>query len=222
VLTFSGRATKAGADGVRLQAADGVLVLTSAALAPAGLFDQTPTVLAMRIVHADPELRCDLVVDELSAGAAETELTLPDTSRAPAWAGVTPPRGDWQHVGELSAQTISERAQWGISAVAHGTTPGAGEEAVRALRARIWGEADADLRGLPRGVAFAAHAFGFLPSSRPDGSAPGTPAEVVRVTQSGRWTRLAFARGHVLSRGPAVMGLTPVRGTGAQVERAEI
>src|SRR5690606_20553026 len=107
------------------------------------------------------------------------------------------------------------RAQWGISAVAHGSPEGAGEEAVRALRARIWGEPDEDLHGLPRGVAFAAQAFGFITPTREARSAHPLGAEQVRVTQSGRWTRLAFDRGHVLSRGPAVTGLTAVRETGA-------
>ncbi|BDZ38128.1 hypothetical protein [Microbacterium suwonense] len=212
VLTFSGRAAQAGADGVRIQASDGVLVLTSAALAPQSLFDQTPTILAMRIVRADPELSCDLVVDELTAGDVPAELLLPDTARAPAWAGVAPPRGGWQQVGVLPATIVADRAQWGISAVAHGSPDGAGEDAVRALRARIWGEADEDLQGLPRGVAFAAHAFGFLGSAGPAGQV--IAAEQVRVTESGRWTRLAFSRGHVLSRGPAVRGLTAVRQTG--------
>jgi len=208
VLTFSGRASKAGADGVRLQASGGVLALTAAALAPQGLFDHTPTILAMRIVHADPELQCDLVVESLGESAEPNELTLPDTALSPAWAGVAPPRGGWEARGELDAHIIAERAQWGISAVAHGSPGGAGEDAVRALRARIWGEPDEALHGLPRGVAFAAHAFGFI-----------SGAERVRITASGRWTRLAFARGHVLSRGPAVTGLTAVRETGPQIER---
>jgi hypothetical protein len=98
---------------------------------------------------------------------------------------------------------VAQRAQWGISAVARGATPGAGEEAVRVLRAAIWGEPDEALGGLPRGVAFAAHAFGFI-----------SGGETVPVTTSGRWTRLAFRRGHVLSRGPAASGLTAVRATG--------
>ncbi|MDT0157337.1 hypothetical protein Q9R19_06855 [Microbacterium sp. ARD32] len=203
VLTFAGRAAQAGADGVRLQAAGGVLALTAAALAPQGLFDQTPTILAMRIVQADPELRCDLVVESLTPSPEPAELLLPDTAVSPAWAGVAPPRGGWEHVGALPARVIAERAQWGISAVAHGSPVGAGEDAVRALRARIWGEPDEDLGGLPRGVAFAAHAFGFVAGG-----------EQVRVTASGRWTRLAFARGHVLSRGPVATGLTDVRATG--------
>ncbi|WP_295010997.1 hypothetical protein [uncultured Microbacterium sp.] len=202
-LTFVSRAARAGDEGVRLQAHDGVLAMTAAALAPQGLFDQTPTILAMRIVHADPELRCDIVIGELGATDDPRALALPDTGRSPAWAGVAPPRGGWERVGELGADIVAQRAQWGISAVAHGSPDGSGEEAVRALRAAIWGEPDADLLGLPRGVAFAAHAFGFI-----------SGAERVPVTASGRWTRLAFARGHVLSRGPAATGLTPVRVTG--------
>lgn len=205
VLTFVGRARQSSDEGVRLQAAGGVLALTAAALAPRGLFDQTPTVLAMRIVHADPELECDIVVDELTADDDPRRLILPETGRSPAWAGVAPPRSGWSRVGELSAATVARRAQWGIAAVAHGTAPGAGEDAVRALRAAIWGEPDDELAGLPRGVSFAAHAFGFVSGE-----------ETVPVTQSARWTRLAFRRGHVLSRGPMATGLTPVRTTGSQ------
>lgn len=204
VLTFLGRTSLISDEGVRLQGAGGILAVTAAALAPQGLFDQTPTILAMRIVRADPELECDIVVDELTADDEDDRmLKLPESGRSPAWAGVAPPRGGWEHTGTLLSATVAERAQWGIAAVAHGAVPGAGEEAVRALRARIWGEPDEDLAGLPRGVAFAAHAFGFISGE-----------ESVPVTTSGRWTRLGFARGHVLSRGPMVTGLTDVRGTG--------
>lgn len=204
VLTFVGRATRITDDGVRLQAANGVLALTTAALAPHGLFDSTPTVLAMRIVHADPELECDIVVDQLAATDDPLRLELPETGLSPAWAGIAPPRGDWAAASELPASVIAQRAQWGISAVARGATPGSGEEAVRALRAAIWGEPDEDLAGLPRGIAFAADALGFISGE-----------EQVPVMRSGRWTRLAFRRGHVLARGPVATGLTTVRGTGS-------
>lgn len=204
VLTFVGRAARISDEGVRLQAANGVLALTTAALAPHGLFDQTPTVLAMRIVHADPELQCDVVVADLAAGEVEGTLMFPDTGLSPAWAGIAPPRAGWEPMTTLPASLIAQRAQWGISAVARGATPGAGEEAVRALRAAIWGEPDEDLAGLPRGVAFAADALGFISGE-----------EQVPVTRSGRWTRLAFRRGHVLARGPVASGLTAVRGTRA-------
>lgn len=205
VLTFFGRASLISDDGVRLQGAQGILALTAAALAPQSLFDQTPTVLAMRVVHADPELECDIVVDELTPDEDERMLALPETGRSPAWAGVAPPRGGWEPGGTLEASVIAKRAQWGISAVARGSAPGAGEEAVRMLRAAIWGEADEDLAGLPRGVAFAAHAFGFISGE-----------ESVAMSTSGRWTRLGFDRGHILSRGPMATGLTAVRDTGTR------
>lgn len=203
VLTFVGRATRITDEGVRLQAAGGVLALTTAALAPQGLFDQTPTILAMRIVRADVELECDIVIDQLEATDEAHRLTLPETGLSPAWAGVAPPRGGWAAEATLDASVIAQRAQWGISAVARGAAPGSGEEAVRALRASIWGEPDEDLAGLPRGVAFAADAMGFISGQ-----------EQVAVSRSGRWTRLAFSRGHVLARGPVASGLTSVRGTG--------
>jgi hypothetical protein len=204
VLTFLGRAKQISDDGIRLQASGGILAMTAAALAPQGLFDQTPTILAMRIVHADPELECDIVVDELTRDDDERMLRLPETGRSPAWAGVAPPRGGWARRQELDAATIAQRAQWGISAVARGTAPGAGEEAVRSLRAAVWGEPDEDLLDLPRGVAFAAHAFGFVSGE-----------ELVPLTVSGRWSRLGFHRGHVLARGPVASGLTAVRATGS-------
>lgn len=204
VLTFVGRATRITDDGVRLQATNGVLALTTAALAPHGLFDQTPTILAMRIVSTDPELQCDIVVDRLSKTDEPHRLTLPDTGLSPAWAGVAPPRRGWEVVSDLAASVIAQRAQWGISAVARGAGPESGEEAVRTLRAAIWGELDDVLDGLPRGVAFAADAMGFVSGD-----------EQVPVSRSGRWMRLAFRRGHVLARGPVASGLTGVRSTGS-------
>lgn len=204
VLTFVGRAARISDEGVRLQASNGVLALTAAALSPHGLFDQTPTVLAMRVVHADPELECDVVVSSLAESEDERMLQLPESGLSPSWAGIAPPRGGWQRAGSLSASVIAQRSQWGISAVAHGATPGSGEEAVRTLRAAIWGEPDSDLGDLPRGMAFAADAFGFISGE-----------EEVSVMRSGRWTRFAFRRGHVLARGPVASGLTAVRGTGA-------
>ncbi len=205
VLTFTGRAARVSDEGVRLQANHGVLALTTAVLAPQGLFDQTPTILAMRIVRADPELECDLVIDALSPTDDPQRLGLPETALSPAWAGVAPPRQGWALESTLPASVVAQRAQWGIAAVAHGAGPGSGEEAVRALRAAIWGEPDDDLGGLPRGVAFAADALGFISGE-----------EDVPVTRSGRWTRLAFRRGHVLARGPVATGLTGVRATGTR------
>lgn len=202
-LTFARRAARIGDEGVRLQAAGGVLAMTTAALAPRGLMDRTPTVLGMRIVAADPELQCDLVVAELGETDDASALSLPDTALAPAWAGVSPPRGGWEPRGTIAAATLASRAQWGIAAVAERVPTDAGEDVVRAIRGDVWGTPDEQLLGLPLGVAFAAFSLGFIGGE-----------EDARVTMTGRWTRVTLQRGHVLSRGPAVTGLTPVRRTG--------
>ncbi|WP_404433198.1 hypothetical protein LG299_02460 [Microbacterium lacus] len=205
-LTFAGRAAPLGDGAVRLRAADGVLVMTSAPLAPRGLMDSTPLVLGMRALAVDPELVCDLVVEASTLQASTDDaraVILPDTALAPSWAGISPPRGSWVESETIAAATLATRAQWGIAAVAEGVPKDAGEDAVRATRAAVWGVPDADLHGLPLGVSFAAYALGFI---------AGEENAVVRT--SGPWTRLTLARGHVIVRGPARSGLTEVRVTG--------
>ena len=82
-LTFAGRSARVGDGAVRLAAAGGTLTMTAAPFAPRGLFDATPTVLAMRALPVDPELVCDLVVEASElAGADDSaeQLQLPETA----------------------------------------------------------------------------------------------------------------------------------------------
>lgn len=205
-LTFAGRSARVGDGAVRLSASSGTLTMTAAPFAPRGLFDSTPTVLAMRALPVDPELVCDLVVDasELSgADDSAEQLQLPDTALAPSWAGVSPPRGGWAHAGVIRASVLAARAQWGIATVAESLPQNPGEDAVRAVRAAVWGAADEQLRGLPLGVAFAAFTMGFIVGE-----------EDAAVRTSGSWTRISLRRGHVIVRGPARTGMTAVRETG--------
>jgi hypothetical protein len=207
LLTFASRAAPLGDGAVRLRAARGTLVVTSAPLAPRGLLDATPTVLGMRAMAVDPELECDLIVPaETLAPALDdpSAIALPATAVSAAWAGITPPRGGWEAAGELTASTLAARAQWGIAAVADRVPRDAGEDAVRAVRAQVWGPPDEALAGLPLGAAFAAFALGFI---------AGEEQAVLRST--GPWTRVTLSRGHVLVRGPVRSGLTPVRRTGS-------
>ncbi|MFT4229778.1 MAG: hypothetical protein QM602_05765 [Microbacterium sp.] len=207
-LTFAGRASRLSGDAVRLQASGGVLAMTTAALAPRGLGDPTPTVLALRALAADPELVCDVVVAASALSAAPDdarELLLPATGLAPPWAGVAPPRGGWEERARLDASVIAAKAHGGMARVARAVPTDAGEDAVRAVRASVWGERDAELADLPLGMAFAAVALGFVSGS-----------ETAGVFASGPWTRVSLRRGHVLVRGPVVSGLTPVRRTGRE------
>jgi len=204
-LTFAGRTAALGDGGVRLQAAAGTLVMTSAPLAPRGLFDTTPTVLAMRALPVDPELVCDVVVDATQLARAVDDpraVELPDVGLSPSWAGIAPPRAGWESVGSVPAAGLAARAQFGIASVAESMPADPGEDVVRAVRATVWGAPDDALRGLPLGAAFAAFALGFIVGE-----------EEARVLASGPWTRITLERGHVIVRGPARTGLTPVRET---------
>lgn len=206
LLTFSSRAVRLGDGTVRVRAQGGVLVTTSAPLAPRGLLDATPTVLGLRVSAIDPELECDLVVEAsglLPAPDDASAVLLPATATSPAWAGVSPPRTGWETVDAVDAAVLAQRAQYGVAAVADALPADAGEDVVRAVRARVWGEADEALGGLPLGTAFAASALGFIAG-----------AEEAVVRRSGAWTRVTLQRGHVLVRGPVRSGLTAVRATG--------
>jgi hypothetical protein len=206
-LTFAGRTARVGDGAVRLHATGGTLVMTSAPFAPRGLFDATPTVLAMRALPVDPELVCDVVVEASELLAADDdarELQLPEVGLSPSWAGVSPPRDGWIEAGSLAAAVLAARAQWGIAAVAEAIPQNPGEDAVRAVRAAVWGVADDQLGGLPLGVAFAAFTLGFI---------VGEEDAAVRTT--GVWTRLTLRRGHIIVRGPARTGMGAVRETGA-------
>ncbi|WP_278101777.1 hypothetical protein AB0870_09065 [Microbacterium proteolyticum] len=206
LLTFASRAVRLGDGTVRLRADGGVLVTTAAPLAPRGLLDATPTVLGLRVSVIDPELQCDLVVEASALLAAPDDasaVVLPETASAPAWAGVSPPRGGWTEVDALDSAVLAARAQYGIAAVADALPSDPGEDVVRTVRAQVWGQPDEALGGLALGTAFTAYALGFIAG-----------AEQAAVRTSGVWTRLTLARGHVLVRGPVRSGLTPVRATG--------
>lgn len=205
-LTFAARAARFTVEGVRLQASAGVLAMTAAPLAPRGFGDPTPTVLALRTLAADPELVCDLVVAASELAAAPDDpraLSLPETALAPAWAGIAPPRTGWEARAGIEASTLAAKAQHGIARVADAVPIDAGEDAVRTVRAAVWGAPDDELGGLPLGVAFAALSLGFI-----------SGGETARVFAAGVWTRVSLVRGHVLVRGPVATGLTPVRRTG--------
>jgi hypothetical protein len=204
--TFARRAARLG-DGtaVRLQASAGVLALTTAVLAPRGLLDPSPTVLALRTAAVDPELVCDLVVEAalLVPGEDPATLALPETALSVGWAGVAPPRSGWAAAGELSAAAIATAAQRGMAEVAAHTGGAASEEALHTVRARVWGAPEPALHDLPLGAAFAASALGFVSGE-----------ETALLLRADRWSRLTLSRGHVLVRGPVRSGLTPVRTTG--------
>ncbi len=162
----------------------------------------------MRVLAVDRELVCDVVVEASSLAIADDDaraIVLPDTGLSPSWAGISPPRSGWMPAPGLAAAVLASRAQWGIADVAESVPKDAGEDAVRVVRAAVWGQHDEALAGLPLGTAFTAFALGFIGGE-----------EEAQVRTAGTWTRVTLLRGHVIVRGPARMGLTEVRTTGAR------
>lgn len=199
---YVSRAGRVEDGSVRLIAGSGVLAVYSAILYPRGLLDQTPTVLGLRTFATDKDAVFDAVVPTRSLldRLARLEGTLGDADgpigiRMPlevstvTWAGISPPRGGWRHVGDTSFETLDAAARAGIETIATEIPTGTGEQLVQRVRSEVWGRPLDDLEYVPAGAAFAAFSLGFL-----------HPDEAVTIYETGPWTRLTSRGGHVLVR----------------------
>lgn len=214
--TYLDRADRIDRASVRLVAGGGVLAVYTAVLHPAGLLDETPTVLGLRTVAVDEANELDAVVPIASLterlqrleppAEGAVELGLPAEVNTVTWAGVAPPRGNWLSVDRTTGELLRRVAEEGILEVARALPDDAGEHLVRRVRSEVWGRPIEGLEHVPAGAAFAAHSLGFL----------GDPGEEVRIFETGPWTRLSLQRGHVLvkrrgwtlsgSAGPVTLG----------------
>lgn len=172
-------------------------------LQPAGLGDEVPVVLGLRTVPlATAEMAADL--DAVVALGAVTERTARMRSRQPVdldfsvppgreqvtWTALTPPRSGWTPAAEVADEELADVAERGVAAVREALPENPGEAMVRKVRAQMWGPLlGGDALGFPAGMAFGAHALGFL---QPGGRA--------RLSTAGPWTRLDTPGGFVLGR----------------------
>jgi len=200
--TYLGRAAAAH-DGpvrdasVRVIVAGAALAVYVPVLLPAGLLDDSATVLGLRVFGLrEPGDEVDTIVpiaglrDRLAAAAGGAfELGAPTPVYAVSWAGIVPPRGGWTPIGEVDAAELRDSAIAGIEEVATAIPARAGDPIVHGVRAHVWGAPLPGAERLPRGAALAAHALGFLPPS-------GT--ETATIHEVGPWGRLTLRRGHVL------------------------
>jgi hypothetical protein len=191
---FLSRATRVEDGSVRLIAGSGVLAVYCSVFTPAGILDESATVLGLRTVALSEPATFDAVVPlrsllqriERAQGEGTAHVGLPMEVNTATWAAISPPRGGWQAVGEVAPALLDAAARSGIRDVAAAVPDGAGEQIVRKVRAEVWGRPVPGAEHLPSGAAFAAFALGFL------GEDP------VRVYDTGPWTRLTTHRGHVL------------------------
>ena len=200
--TYIGRAGRVEDGSVRLIAGGGVLAVYAAVLYPAGLLDESPTVLGLRtFALAQPE-KFDAVVpvgsllarlERLSAeprdATAPVTVALPMQVHSVSWAAISPPRGGWEALPEVPTATLDAVARAGIDEVATAIPTGTGEQIVHRVRSEVWGRPVEAAPHIPAGAAFAALSLGFL---------GGEPDDIAHVFETGPWTRITTQRGHVL------------------------
>jgi hypothetical protein len=225
---YLGRAARVDGGSVRLIGGMGVLAAYTAALTPRGLLDSAPTVLGLRTFALSTQDAFDTLVGirPLLDRLAQTSLlrnshegpidvVLPPAETGVAWAGISPPRGGWQRVGELDPGLLETVAAEGIAEVAAALPADPGDLLVHKVRTEVWGRAlpgtgvtgagdpatgaaavggagadfPSPLPRIPAGAAFCAVSLGFV---RPD--------DTVAVFSAGAWNRLTTRRGHILAR----------------------
>ena len=202
---FLGRALRVEDGSVRLIAGSGVLAVYVSVLHPAGLLDQSPTVLGLRTfaltsTGGEPDTFDSVVpvrsllarVEGLLASAADTVgvpvvVSLPMEVNTVTWAAISPPRGGWHPLPATQGDVLDAVARRGIDEVAAAVPTGTGEQIVHRVRTEIWGRPIDGMDHVPAGAAFAALSLGFLGEG-----------DAVSIYESGPWTRLTTRRGHVL------------------------
>ncbi|WP_427018156.1 hypothetical protein ACQCSX_06085 [Pseudarthrobacter sp. P1] len=200
--TFVTRARTADDGAIRLQGSGTVLAAYVCVMRPKLLGEGTPTILGLRTmglaVPSDLDVTVSLasVADRLARMAPDdVDLPVPPMTVNESWAGIGAPRGGWERLAEVSAETLIAAAKDGVREVAQIIPVNPGQMIVNNARAAVWGRPMADLPGsLPAGAAFAAYALGFV-----------APGEDAVLFGSHRWLRLSTARGHILVRPPSIL-----------------
>ena len=197
---FLSRAQRVEDGSVRLISGSGVLAVYVAVLVPAGLLDDSPTVLGLRTFALTGADTFDVVVpvrslierlnrlqSEIVDPGVPVTVSLPMQVNTVTWAAISPPRGGWKSLESVEASVLESVAKAGIDEVAAAVPTGMGEQIVQRVRSEVWGHPIAGLEYVPAGAAFAGLALGFLGGTGP-----------VRIYETGPWTRLTSERGHVL------------------------
>ncbi len=159
--TYLGRAARIEDGSVRLVADSGVLAVYTAILYPLGLLDELPTVLGLRTFSLVEPTTIDVVVplaslqERLRILAAEmdaehadgadptrptpVEVELPHEVNTVTWAAISPPRGGWVPLPDVSPELLRRAARDGIAEVADAVPSNAGRRSCGASAPRSGG-----------------------------------------------------------------------------------
>ena len=183
---------------VRFRAYGAVLASYVAPIFAGSLMDSGPTILGLRTSALAKEAEVEALVpitnvlDRIAKLLADDPkkyvLSLPDSQKA-AWAGITPPRGGWELIGELPEEKLTDIAKAGIAEVADTLPESVGGPIAARIRGEIWGRQMEYGSKIPNGAAFVAAGLGFL-----------TENENVQVYETQGWVRLSSEHGHVLAK----------------------
>lgn len=182
---------------VKLRAFGDVLAAYVAPIYSGSLLQDGPTILGLRtlrlaeITEVDNSYEIAALIDRLAAPslAAERTLTLPATTARAAWTGITPPRQDWELLGEIPQPELSQWAKDGIKEITETLPSSVGSSIAAKVRLGIWGRMASMDYPLPAGAAFAMAGLGFM-----------TKGEMVKVYGAKGWIRLTSAYGHVICK----------------------
>jgi hypothetical protein len=200
--TFLSRASRIEEGSVRLIAGSGVLAAYVAVLYPVGLRDQSPTVLGLRTFALTDTATFDAVVPLRSLierlvrlqnserdRSEPVQVGLPIEVNTATWAAISPPRGGWLAQEATDPRMLETVAKAGIEEITSAVPDEIGEQILRQVRAEVWGRPVDGLEHVPAGAAFAGMTLGFLATDAP-----------VDIFETGPWTRLTSAGGHILVR----------------------
>ncbi len=200
--TFITRARTADDGAVRLQALGSVLAAFVCVMRPKLLGEGTPTILGLRTMALSSPSDVDVTVplaavsDRLARMAADdVDLAVPPMTVHESWAGISAPRGGWERLQDIDAESLVRVARDGVREVAQIIPVNPGAMIVNNARAAVWGRPVPDIAAdLPAGAAFAAFVLGFV-----------APDEKAVLFRSDRWLRLSTGRGHILIRPAATI-----------------
>jgi hypothetical protein len=195
--TFVTRARTADDGAIRLQGAGHVLAAYVCVMRAKLLGEGTPTILGLRTMALAAPSTIDLTVSLASVAdrlarmdADDVSLPIPPMTVNEGWAAVSAPRGAWEEIASIDAETLIKAAKDGVREIGQIIPVNPGALIVNNARAAVWGRPMAGFaEDIPAGAAFAAYALGFV-----------APGETGTVFRSHRWLRLSTSRGHILVR----------------------
>lgn len=200
--TFVTRARTADDGAIRLQGAGNVLAAYVCVMRAKLLGEGTPTILGLRTMALASASSVDVTVSLASVAdrlarmdGDDARLPIPPMGVNESWAAVSAPRGAWEEVGSVAADTLIAVAKAGVQEIGQIIPVNPGALLVNNVRASVWGRPMDGVPGeVPGGAAFAAYALGFV--------APGESGTIYR---SHKWLRISTNRGHILVRPKSVL-----------------